>query len=40
MWFDDYELAGAKKAIDELIGADKLEWFHYPNFNSKVFTRF
>ena len=40
MWFDDYELAGAKKAIDELIGADNLEWFHYPDFNSKVFVRF
>ena len=24
MWFDDYELAGAKKAVDELIGTDKL----------------
>jgi predicted O-methyltransferase YrrM len=40
MWFDDYELPGAKQAIDELIGAEKLEWFHYPDFNSKVFTRF
>ena len=24
MWFDDYELAGAKKAVDELIPIDKL----------------
>jgi len=40
MWFDDYELPGAKRAIDLLIGEDKLEWFHYPDFNSKVFTRF
>lgn len=39
MWFDDYELPGAKKAIDELIGQENLEWFHYPNFNSKVYTR-
>lgn len=26
MWFDDYELPGAEKAIKELIGLDKLIW--------------
>jgi hypothetical protein len=40
MWFDDYELPGAKKAIDELIGEEKLEWIRFPNGVYKVYTRF
>jgi O-methyltransferase len=32
MWFDDYELEGAKKAVDELLGADNLKSiFVHPN---------
>lgn len=40
MWFDDYELPGARKAINELIGGDKLEWVKWPNGVYKVYTRF
>lgn len=40
MWFDDYELGGAKKAINELIGEDKLEWVRHDNGVYKVYTRF
>jgi hypothetical protein len=44
MWFDDYELDGAKKAVDELIGEENLEWVYFEHTDGKtyfkVYTRF